>query len=629
MTKAKEDDSKGMSRAAQKRLKKKQKLTDCRTDRREVDDSTHSKDDTTIKTLSLQNTSKKARKEKEFESVNVKDVETNDDICSVDDGSDSDGDKMYAPLLEGCTVSVIPPPKFSQIKDLIAIDNQDMSEEMTDFLNSLTTRQLAECVLHFILEPSGLTTTEFYAEFWEKKPLLVQVASNKDKHSHSQRFNGLLSLQGIKETIETHTTFYGKDLNVTRYEKADDGVKRRKTLDPAPTGNDADYAKVIPAELWKSYENGCTIRLLCPHKHSSNTHSLLSLLESEWGCMVGANAYLTPPGASQGFAPHFDDIEAFCLQLEGRKRWKVYAPRTKQERLPRTSSEDFTENDMEDIKPVLDVVLEAGDMLYMPRGWIHQACTLPGQESEDGHSLHLTVSCMQQWAWCDLLETLIPEALHAVASEDSTILRQGLPPRFLEYTGAMHDNDDDKLPEVLKKKLKEAASDAAIDPTLAEKQRLKELFRSEAKRRITRVAKEAIDMLDAACDQMGKRFLAERLPPALSKKESAGTDQGRSEAFKLLPNVLCRIVRPGIARLVLEDGKAVLYQCVDNSKVFLENPLSPMEFELDDGPAIEQLLTTCEPHWILVSDLIHDSIEDKIGVAQALYDEGILAVHSP
>lgn len=36
--------------------------------------------------------------------------------------------------------------------------------------------------------------------------------------------------------------------------------------------------------------------------------------------------YLTPPG-TQGFAPHYDDIEAFILQLEGRKHWRLYSPR--------------------------------------------------------------------------------------------------------------------------------------------------------------------------------------------------------------------------------------------------------------------------------------------------------------
>eukprot|EP00985_Skeletonema_marinoi_P032111 scaffold38473_cov168-Skeletonema_marinoi.AAC.2 len=50
-----------------------------------------------------------------------------------------------------------------------------------------------------------------------------------------------------------------------------------------------------------------------------------------------------------------------------------------------------------------------------------------------------------------------------------------------------------------------------------------------------------------------------------------------------------------------------------------------MEFEIDDAPAIEQLLTTVEPHWIMVKDLIHGDIEDKMEIAQTLYDEGILA----
>lgn len=41
--------------------------------------------------------------------------------------------------------------------------------------------------------------------------------------------------------------------------------------------------------------------------------------------MVGTNVYLTPP-QSQGFAPHYDDIEAFIIQLEGSKYWKLYKP---------------------------------------------------------------------------------------------------------------------------------------------------------------------------------------------------------------------------------------------------------------------------------------------------------------
>jgi lysine-specific demethylase/histidyl-hydroxylase NO66 len=90
---------------------------------------------------------------------------------------------------------------------------------------------------------------------------------------------------------------------------------------------------------------------------------------------------------------------------------------------------------------------------------------------------------------------------------------------------------------------------------------------------------------------------------------------------------MVRLAKPGIAHLVVEDDKAVLYHSADNSRVYHETPLSPMEFEIDDAPALEALLTTVEPRWICVEDLIHGDIEDKMEIAQALYDEGILAMH--
>lgn len=70
--------------------------------------------------------------------------------------------------------------------------------------------------------------------------------------------------------------------------------------------------------------------------------------------------YLTPAG-SQGFSPHYDDIDAFVLQLEGAKRWRCYRPPSEQDFLARFSSPDFAEDAIGD--PVLDIVLEPGDLL--------------------------------------------------------------------------------------------------------------------------------------------------------------------------------------------------------------------------------------------------------------------------
>lgn len=56
-----------------------------------------------------------------------------------------------------------------------------------------------------------------------------------------------------------------------------------------------------------------------------------------------------------------------------------------------------------------------------------------------------------------------------------------------------------------------------------------------------------------------------------------------------------------------------------------EAPLNPVEFDLDDGPAIEALLDAY-PTAVVVMDLHHPSeeLEDKVSIAQALYKEGFL-----
>jgi Cupin superfamily protein len=191
----------------------------------------------------------------------------------------------------------------------------------------------------------------------------------------------------------------------------------------------------------------------------------------------------------------------------------VYAPVSKDVRLPRVSSKDFTEADMREQEPYLDVVLEPGDMLYLPRGWVHQGITLPGTgtstNDDNDHSLHLTVSAYQNWAWVDYLEILLPEALQAAATSDKSILlRSGLPRNFLNYMGSMYDQRDDNLPDTLKvgttshsggkdgqendKKKSEATEDDITDDEL-HIQRLRLMqgkFREETRKRIMRVAKE-------------------------------------------------------------------------------------------------------------------------------------------
>ncbi len=73
------------------------------------------------------------------------------------------------------------------------------------------------------------------------------------------------------------------------------------------------------ATVWRLFDSGWSVRILHPQRWSDKLWKLMSALETYFGTCMGCNAYLTPK-ASQGFAPHWDDIDAFIVQLEGKKR---------------------------------------------------------------------------------------------------------------------------------------------------------------------------------------------------------------------------------------------------------------------------------------------------------------------
>ena len=100
-----------------------------------------------------------------------------------------------------------------------------------------------------------------------------------------------------------------------------------------------------------------------------------------------ANAYYTPRG-SQGLPVHHDTHEVISLQVAGEKRWLVYEPVLE---LP-LKNQRYKSSLGAPGEPVLDVNLRAGDTMYLPRGWLHQALT------SDSDSLHITVGVnVRRW----------------------------------------------------------------------------------------------------------------------------------------------------------------------------------------------------------------------------------------
>ncbi|KAG8590739.1 hypothetical protein GDO81_006878 [Engystomops pustulosus] len=147
---------------------------------------------------------------------------------------------------------------------------------------------------------------------------------------------------------------------------------------------------------------------------------IMEKLECFFGALVGCNVYITP-SSSQGLPPHHDDVEVFILQVEGEKHWRLYEPMVQLAR-------EYDVSPAEKVTaPTHDIILKEGDLLYFPRGTIHQADT----PANSPHSTHVTISTYQNNSWVDYLQDLMP-ALLQDAARDSVDLRKGIPLQQLQ-----------------------------------------------------------------------------------------------------------------------------------------------------------------------------------------------------
>ena len=109
-------------------------------------------------------------------------------------------------------------------------------------------------------------------------------------------------------------------------------------------------------------------------------------LEEALGNYAAINLYASWV-ATPGFATHWDDHDVFILQVAGTKRWQLYGE-TRRFPLPRDSEAP----EKPPAEPVWNEMLRAGDVLYIPRGWWHDARAQAEDGSDGAGSLHLTCS---------------------------------------------------------------------------------------------------------------------------------------------------------------------------------------------------------------------------------------------
>jgi ribosomal protein L16 Arg81 hydroxylase len=241
----------------------------------------------------------------------------------------------------------------------------------------------------------------FLNEFWGKSILVA---------THSTGFfRQLLSLSDIDACLMTAANSSGNILHVI----ASQGSSRSTTL--------TTVGAIPKGDLYNAFLSGDTIRLIGVEKFWPPVNSLIIALQDALDTSAGVNFFLTP-AHSQAFPLHFDNTDAFIIQLEGSKRWQIWGP-TYENPIDSDLSQRYVltrmEKDETKLKLLEDIVLESGDVLYLPRGFYHKAL------AQDELSLHLTVS-LHPLSWLDFFK----QALELAALEEPE-LRESLPPRFI------------------------------------------------------------------------------------------------------------------------------------------------------------------------------------------------------
>lgn len=82
-------------------------------------------------------------------------------------------------------------------------------------------------------------------------------------------------------------------------------------------------------------------------------------------------------GHEPSFGNHWDTHDVFAVQLIGKKRWTIYEPT---ENNPLYKNSSVGKEHQCTASPFMDIILEPGDVFYLPRGWWHEV-TASGSET--------------------------------------------------------------------------------------------------------------------------------------------------------------------------------------------------------------------------------------------------------
>jgi ribosomal protein L16 Arg81 hydroxylase len=254
-----------------------------------------------------------------------------------------------------------------------------------------------------------VSVEEFLGSYWGKKPLYVP-RENRD------HYKALFSSHDVDDILRFSAPVEGWN------DKVKMGLKTKKVNQEILFDRDVpglDY-RMIRKSL-----NAVSLVLNYLQEDSNRVLHMTRLLERDlhgWiNGRVNVNAYLSPGKSYLGC--HRDTHDELNIQVEGNKRWRVYEPDVRFPYFGMQMESGYDPNagrlSIYDKEPVMDIVLDQGEFLYIPRGFWHDPVNI-AEEPCFGLTIGIKPLC-----WLDVLTFAARAA--ACAHEE---LRYTLPDRL-------------------------------------------------------------------------------------------------------------------------------------------------------------------------------------------------------
>lgn len=218
-----------------------------------------------------------------------------------------------------------------------------------------------------------LAPEQFLADHWGRRPVHIPAPPGSDRQAVIgwARLNQLLA-------VRTH---WGPEHIKLLLNSAP--VSPDFYMDQVP-GRGGMRRLADPAKVEMFLAMGASLVADAVEEVAPEIRALTDALARRFAARVEANLYCSFQGV-QAFASHCDLHEVFAIHCVGEKRWRIYANRAENPLAPLEGDDAQARIDAAKGPVLMDVTLRPGDVLYIPRGYFHDAL------ASSAESLHLTI----------------------------------------------------------------------------------------------------------------------------------------------------------------------------------------------------------------------------------------------